>query len=742
MSKYIPHLSSLRSTLQTLVKKNSEYVWTPTHDRAFQDIKDAICHETLLAYFDKNLPVFIEVDASGHGLGACLLQGNIEEQELISASQTEGKFLEFRNRLHPIAFASKSLSEAETRYSNIERELLGVVWAVEHFNHYTFANRIHIISDHKPLQPLFNGKMLVTCSPRTARLLLKIIDKDIKFYYQNGPTMHISDALSRLSDHNTKKGNTQEVKGLNVKICEVCPVKSNITINQVKQETAEDPDLQQLIKYIIEGWPVKQQDCLDQLKGYHTFKEEMSVIDGLIFKGERLIMPKSLRSKALDVIHRSHMGITKTLDRAKGCFYWSGISKDIEHICSTCESCLKESKRQQKEPKGQVQDVSEAWESLATDIFEYQGKFYLIVSCRFSGYIVVRQMSSHSTKETIQQFQSIFAELGIPKHIHCDRGANYTSIEFQRFCEGLSVRLSFSSSEHHSSNYAERSVQVVKGFMKKSDEWPICLLEYLMTPIRHQGLNNSPIKLMQKRTVRGLLPVKQKESNQDDYERYQARRSEQGQYQTGKPLPVLPEGSNVLFHSDRDQAWLPGILVQRLHDRSYVIISEKGRKVVRNRVDIKPYHKEVQVKFQSSPKSTYQRPTPSITSTKKSSPYPQTDKTHPHTSPQKHPGSQRPTNNRSKMTPPLPSQSCHSSLASSPKSSSPSSPPIPPLLGSLKGSTVGTATHLKRATSGRNVPQQQETQCKTIGNSTTSGEILPQVTKSGRVVRRPERFKD
>ena len=103
LSKYIPHLSSLRLTLQTLVKKNSEYVWTPTHDRAFQDIKDAICQETLLSYFDKTQPVFIEVDASGHGLGACLLQGNSEDQELDSAFQTEGKFLEFRNRLHPIA---------------------------------------------------------------------------------------------------------------------------------------------------------------------------------------------------------------------------------------------------------------------------------------------------------------------------------------------------------------------------------------------------------------------------------------------------------------------------------------------------------------------------------------------------------------------------------------------------------------------------------------------------------------
>ena len=274
LSKFIPHLSTLRSTLQGLVKKDSEYIWTPTHARAFQDIKDAICHETLLSYFDKTKPIFIEVDASGQGLGAVLLQGNIDQMELDNASQTEGRFLDFRNRLKPIAFASKSLSEAETRYSNIERELLGVVWAVQHFNHYTFANKVHIISDHKPLQPLFNGKMLVTCSPRTARLLLKIIDKDIKFYYQNGPTMHVSDALSRLSDHNTKRGNTEEVKGLNIQICEISPVQSNLTITQIQAETAKDPDMQQLIKYIIEGWPARQQDVIQQLQSYHTFKEE------------------------------------------------------------------------------------------------------------------------------------------------------------------------------------------------------------------------------------------------------------------------------------------------------------------------------------------------------------------------------------------------------------------------------------------------------------------------------------
>ena len=143
-----------------------------------------------MSYYDKTKPIFIEADASGQGLGAVLLQGSVNNEELKQASQTDGKYLKFRNKLKPIAFASKSLSEAEQRYSNIERELLGVVWAIQHFNHYTFANKINIISDHKPLQPLFSGKSLTSCSPRTARLLLKVIDRDVRFFYQQGPSMH------------------------------------------------------------------------------------------------------------------------------------------------------------------------------------------------------------------------------------------------------------------------------------------------------------------------------------------------------------------------------------------------------------------------------------------------------------------------------------------------------------------------------------------------------------------------
>ena len=282
------------------------------------------------------------------------------------------------------------------------------------------------------------------------------------------------------------------------------------------------------------------------------------------------------------------MGVTKTQDRARSTFFWVGISKEIENVIGNCEVCQKYAKRQPKECQGHVQDISEAWESTATDLFEFKGNTYLIISCRFSGYMAIRDMKDHSAEETIKQCQSIFRELGVPKTLHCDRGSNYTSVQFQEFAKSINMNLTFGSSEHHSSNYAERSIQTVKNFMRKSKEWSICLLEYHMTPIRHQGAESSPIRLMQQRTIRGILPVRQQETN-SNYEQFRTRKLEQSQYETGQNLPTLPIGSSVLYYSAVRNQWSPGVIVERVHDRSYTVISQKGRMLSRNRVDLKPY---------------------------------------------------------------------------------------------------------------------------------------------------------
>ena len=152
-----------------------------------------------------------------------------------------------------------------------QRELLGVVWAIEHFHHFTFANKVNIISDYKPLHPLF----AVFFSLRTAWLLLKIIDRDVTFYYQNGPSTYVSDALSRLPNHNSENGNKQEVKSLNVLVSEVSPILSNVKLDMFQKDTASDEALSLLKLYVMHGWPHTEKDCAELVWPYYTFKVEI-----------------------------------------------------------------------------------------------------------------------------------------------------------------------------------------------------------------------------------------------------------------------------------------------------------------------------------------------------------------------------------------------------------------------------------------------------------------------------------
>ena len=98
--------------------------------------------------------------------------------------------------------------------------------------------------------------------------------------------MHVSDALSRLSNHNSESGNKQEVKGLNVLVSEVSPILSNVTLDIFWKEIATDEALLLLKLSVIHGWPSTEKDCAELVWPYYTFKEEISFIDGLLFNGQ------------------------------------------------------------------------------------------------------------------------------------------------------------------------------------------------------------------------------------------------------------------------------------------------------------------------------------------------------------------------------------------------------------------------------------------------------------------------
>ena len=113
--------------------------------------------DVTLKYFDSNLPIYIETDTSKKGIGIVMLQPD-NSVENISCTEVP-------NNLRPVFYASKTLTATESNYSNNEHEILGIVFSVLHFKHFTYGRQVHIITDHKPLVTLF-AKTLATTSPR------------------------------------------------------------------------------------------------------------------------------------------------------------------------------------------------------------------------------------------------------------------------------------------------------------------------------------------------------------------------------------------------------------------------------------------------------------------------------------------------------------------------------------------------------------------------------------------------
>ena len=206
LSCFVPELSTLRTSLQPLVKTNTDFIWLKIHTAAFERIKNVISNDFLLQFSDVSHPLLIQCDASKKGLGHILFQPtdrNVTNQDISDFSKKEME--EFLKHLRPVAYSSKSLSDAETWYWNTERELLGIVFGIEHFKNFTFGRKTHIVIDNKELLPLFQ-KPFTNTILHLSRLLFCVSEYDVQLHYQPGSRMELSDALTRWSNHSTDAG--------------------------------------------------------------------------------------------------------------------------------------------------------------------------------------------------------------------------------------------------------------------------------------------------------------------------------------------------------------------------------------------------------------------------------------------------------------------------------------------------------------------------------------------------------
>ena len=105
---------------------------------------------------------------------------------------------------------------------------------------------------------------------------------------------------------------------------------------QIREETAQDTQLAPLREAIMNGWPESRTECPSQLHGYWNYRDELTIEDGIILKGRRMIIPHKLRPAVLGQLHYAHQGGEKCKLRAKGSVFWDGINKDIDNMVAAC----------------------------------------------------------------------------------------------------------------------------------------------------------------------------------------------------------------------------------------------------------------------------------------------------------------------------------------------------------------------------------------------------------------------
>ena len=143
LGKFSPNLASITQPLRELMSSNSAWIWGPAQEQSFQASKDELSKPTVLALYNPESKTKLSADASSYGLGAVLLQEHDHEWK-------------------PVVYASRSLTETESRYAQIEKEALSITWGCEKFSDYILGKNILIETDHKPLVPLLSSKHLDT----------------------------------------------------------------------------------------------------------------------------------------------------------------------------------------------------------------------------------------------------------------------------------------------------------------------------------------------------------------------------------------------------------------------------------------------------------------------------------------------------------------------------------------------------------------------------------------------------
>lgn len=428
--KFINNFAALALPLTSLLKKGVKFVWGDAQQTVFDKIMTYIQNPPLLRHFsnDKDITTRLFVDASDYALGACLMQGN--------------------ESLLPVAFASRKLSDCESRYSITEKECLALIWALNYFKHLLWGMRFDVVTDHKALVWLRQKKEM---SGRLARWSLAIQQYDFDIVYCSGRENVIADFLSRnpLLDEID-----QTVK----------PRVDNANVDD-GLEVYRIESVEFGAEQIVDGFCSRVMTRLARLPR-HNYRG-FYVRDGLLYNRckrgsvfiDRLVVPERLFDVVMREVHDdpwlgAHFGLAKTLGKFRDRYFIPNADKRISKYVGSCVVC-QERKRVDLVAPLQPISVNRLFERVAVDVLgpftrSAAGNRYVVVCMEYLSKYAICKAVPRATAAVICDFltQEVFCKFGSVDEILTDRGSIFTSHMVKETIEFFDARLVVAATRH------------------------------------------------------------------------------------------------------------------------------------------------------------------------------------------------------------------------------------------------------------------------------------------------------
>ena len=453
---------------------------------------------------------------------------------------------------------------------------------MEKFHYFLYGKEFTLETDQKPLVSIYK-KHMVDISPRVQRLIVRSFPyQPFNVIYKKGKDIPVADALSRVTPMDPEDNIELPIIAVNlitvhILLCTHPQDTFSRKLDRLRKSTAQDNQLTRLSHYINTGFPREKKNLPTDLQEYWNYRDTLSIENGLLTCGSRIIVPQEMRAEMLQYIHDGHQGKERCLLRARNTVFWPKIVYDIQELIERCIICQEHGKSQPI--TGITQELPPfPWHTLATDILYWKRMDFLIVADVFSKYFLVRKLANSTSAAVCAA--TIVTELGLPHIIRSDNGPCYNSKQFQQLLQCYNITHHTSSPHHPRSNgFVERMVGVAKKLMDKAGSkgkpWISGLYEYRVTP--QFGTIASPLQLITQRTPRekDLPQLPSTLGAQEMYESCQELIRRQPNKPERNYIELTP-GMAVWVQHRQNTSWEPATVVSQSSSNSYWIMQENG----------------------------------------------------------------------------------------------------------------------------------------------------------------------